>query len=557
MKGKGKSRLKLTDYVKGILSGDRILLSRTITLVESSLNSDQKLAGQIIEKILPETGESIRIGITGAPGVGKSTFIEAMGKYLTAQNKKVAVLAVDPSSQKTKGSILGDKTRMEELAKDPLAFIRPSSANQSLGGVTESTRDSILLCEAAGYEIIIVETVGVGQSETAVRDMTDFFLLLMLPGSGDELQGIKKGIMEMADGIAITKSDGENLKKAKLAQTDFQHALHLFLTPDSGLIPKVILTSSTEKKGIEEVWNTILSFKKKTIHNGFYSKQRSEQNLSWFHSQVSNLIRKKITGNKKMKTEISSAEENIQSFKTSPGMAAKKIVNKIKLLIILLLLCNGAMAQNLAPQARRTPAITDMFNGMPFARPDSKLVGDIYINPHWALTSIETKNSEKPLEWYWTRYDIYSDEMEIKTPAGIKVMKGGAIKQFTIQDSSTIDKKFISAANFKKEGVPLTGFVQVLTDGQRPLLKRYTIIVKRPDYNPALNAGSRDTEITKDIDDYYAVEGELIKIPNTKKFIASLGEHGDKVNAYMKANNLYLKDENDRVKIFEYYNSLF
>jgi LAO/AO transport system kinase len=338
MKVRKKRRLSIKDYTQGILTGNRVLLSRAITLIESSLPSDRKLANEITEALLLKTGKSIRIGITGVPGVGKSTFIEAFGKMLTAQNKKVAVLAVDPSSQKTKGSILGDKTRMDELAKDQMAFIRPSPTNQSLGGVAESTRETILLCEAAGYEIILVETVGVGQSETTVRSMTDFFLLLMLPGSGDELQGIKKGIMEMADGIAITKSDGDNLKKAKQAQSDFQQALHLFSTPESGVTPKVILVSSIEQKGIAETWNTIESFREKTIASGFFTHQRQEQEINWFHSQINTQIRHRITQQKKIKTKISSLEKKIRTFKISPGKAVGDLLKDIKLILILILL---------------------------------------------------------------------------------------------------------------------------------------------------------------------------------------------------------------------------
>ncbi|MGC4021554.1 MAG: methylmalonyl Co-A mutase-associated GTPase MeaB [Cyclobacteriaceae bacterium] len=221
-------KLSIKELTADLLNGSTVALARAITLCESSRSDDQKKASQLLTKVGLNAGNSIRIGITGSPGVGKSTFIEAFGKHLTSHGKKIAILAIDPSSTKTKGSILGDRTRMEELSKDKLAFIRPTATGNSLGGVADKTREAILLCEAAGYEIIIVETVGVGQSETAVRNMVDFFLLLQLPGGGDELQGIKKGIMEMADGIVITKADGENEKKAKLAQAEFQHALHLF-----------------------------------------------------------------------------------------------------------------------------------------------------------------------------------------------------------------------------------------------------------------------------------------------------------------------------------------
>jgi len=559
MKARKKPRLSVKDYTQGILDGNRVLLSRAITLVESSLSADRKLADEIIEKLLPKTGKSIRIGITGVPGVGKSTFIEAFGKMLTTQGKKVAVLAVDPSSQKTKGSILGDKTRMDELAKDPRAFIRPSPTNQSLGGVTESTRETILLCEAAAYDVILVETVGVGQSETTVRSMTDFFLLLMLPGSGDELQGIKKGIMEMADGIAITKSDGNNMMRAKQAQADFQHALHLFSKPESGITPKVLLTSSMERKGITEVWKTIEAFKEKTNISGFFSHQRQEQDVSWFHSKVNTQIKQKITQQKKVKIKIEALEKKIRSLKISPGRAVGELFKSIKVLIVIALLYSQpTFAQNLAPQARRMPNVSDLFNGMPFARPESEIVGEIYIDSNWSLTSVELIEVEKPLEWFLTRYNIQSDEMEIKSPTGIKVLKWSRIKQFQVKDSpsANVSRKFIKGSGFKKDGVPLDGFMELLVDGQHPLLKEYHLIVKNPDYNPALNSGSRDTQIIKGTNYFYSIKGDLQKIPGSKKFIASLGNQSGEVSNFIKTNNLSLKNEKDVIRIFRYYNSL-
>jgi LAO/AO transport system kinase len=329
MKAKPKARLKVVDYIKGITDGDRIVLSRAITLIESSLSSDRKLADAVIEKLLPYSGKSIRVGITGVPGVGKSTFIEALGKHLTSQNKKVAVLTVDPSSQKTKGSILGDKTRMEELSKDTLAYVRPTATGNSLGGVAYRTRESMLLCEAAGYEIILVETVGVGQSETEVKNMTDFFLLLMLPGAGDELQGIKKGIMEMADGMVVTKSDGDNLVRARQAQTDYQHALHLFSLPESGMTPKVILASSLEKKGIKETWKLIEDFKTKTLANGYFINHRQQQNINWFHHELDSLIKQKIINRSKTKKAIDAMEKKIRLSKISPSQAANVILKSI------------------------------------------------------------------------------------------------------------------------------------------------------------------------------------------------------------------------------------
>jgi len=255
-----KTRLKRREYnsnefLEGILSGDIALLSQAVTLVESSLPEHQIIAQEVIEKCLPYSGKSIRLGITGVPGAGKSTFIEALGMHLVRSGRKLAVLAIDPSSERSKGSILGDKTRMEELSVAKNAFIRPSPSAGSLGGVARKTRESIILCEAAGFDTIFVETVGVGQSETSVHSMVDFFLLLQLAGAGDELQGIKRGIMEMADGIAINKCDGSNVDKAKVAKSQYQNALHLFPPHDSGWSPEAITCSSIELNAIDEVWD--------------------------------------------------------------------------------------------------------------------------------------------------------------------------------------------------------------------------------------------------------------------------------------------------------------
>jgi LAO/AO transport system kinase len=313
----------ISQYRDEILASNRIILSQAITLTESNLPQDQSAAGELIEEILGHTGNSVRIGITGVPGVGKSTFIEAFGKHLTSFGKKVAILTIDPTSQKTKGSILGDKTRMEELSKDPLAFIRPSASGNTLGGVAHSTRESVLLCEAAGFEIIIIETVGVGQSEVAVRSMVDFFLLLMLPGAGDELQGIKKGIMEMADGIVITKADGNNTSKAKQAKNDYTNALHLFQPPASGIFPKVLTTSALETKGISETWKMIEDFVQETTGNGFFEHQRSQQKIEWFYSSLDAMIRSKVMS--QLKEDIHSLEENIIADKISPLAAARKL----------------------------------------------------------------------------------------------------------------------------------------------------------------------------------------------------------------------------------------
>lgn len=317
----------MSEFIKEIPKGNNVVLAQAITLAESLRTEDQILANQLIEELLPLTGKSIRIGITGVPGVGKSTFIETFGKLLTTHSKKIAVLAVDPSSAKTKGSILGDKTRMEELSKDPLAFIRPTATGATLGGVTDRTREAILLCEAAGYEVIIIETVGVGQSETAVRNMVDFFLLLMLAGAGDELQGIKKGIMEMADGVVITKADGENLKKANQAQADFQHALHLFSDSVSGWKPKVITSSALEKRGINETWKLIQDYLTLTKGNGFFEKNRDQQNLVWFQESIQLLLRQQLSKSKELKLKIQTLESDILGKKILPSRAANQIID--------------------------------------------------------------------------------------------------------------------------------------------------------------------------------------------------------------------------------------
>ncbi|MEE4177703.1 MAG: methylmalonyl Co-A mutase-associated GTPase MeaB [Bacteroides sp.] len=276
-KARKPRKIAIDDYVQGILGGDRVLLSKAITLIESSLPRDFELAQQIIEKCIPYSGNSLRIGITGVPGVGKSTFIEAFGTFLTAQGNKIAVLAVDPSSEISKGSILGDKTRMEQLAVDENAFVRPSPSAGSLGGVARKTREIIILCEAAGFNIVLIETVGVGQSETTVHSMVDFFLLLMLAGAGDELQGIKRGIIEMCDGMAINKADGDNLNKARSAKVQYENALHLFPPPQTGWTPRVELCSAFYKTGIDKIWEMILEHDALLKSNGSFTRKRAHQ----------------------------------------------------------------------------------------------------------------------------------------------------------------------------------------------------------------------------------------------------------------------------------------
>lgn len=310
------SPTNISEYTKGILEKDIAVLSRAITLAESSKEEHQQTAKQIIESILPHTGNSVRIGITGVPGVGKSTFIEAFGQLLLQKGHSVAVLAVDPSSTLSKGSILGDKTRMEKLSVQKNVFIRPSPSGGSLGGVTLKTRESILLCEAAGFDYILIETVGVGQSETEVHRLTDFFLLLMLAGAGDELQGIKRGIMEMADGIIITKADGSNIDKAKTARAEYANAIHLFPPTESGWIPEVKISSAIENTGIEDAYDMIEKFVRHTKANNCFNKKRAQQDLSWFESLVQEKIRASYFSDKDFVDRYNRAREAIETGKT-------------------------------------------------------------------------------------------------------------------------------------------------------------------------------------------------------------------------------------------------
>jgi LAO/AO transport system kinase len=321
-----KKRLSIPEYTHGITTGNRMILSRAITLIESNLPEDKDLAQELLESILPHTGKSIRIGITGVPGVGKSTFIETFGKYLTSQNKKIAVLAIDPSSQLTKGSILGDKTRMEELAHEPLAYIRPSPTGASLGGVTHKTRETMLLCEAAGFEVIIIETVGVGQSETYVHGMVDFFLLLMLAGAGDELQGIKKGIMEMADLIAITKADSGNEHQANLAKNEYESALHTFPPNGTGWFPQVITCSATEKVGISEIWEMVEKHQEMLRNNGKFVENRQSQNLVWMHDFIKQSLEQNFYTNHNVSSTIKDIQKAVSEGKKLPIQAGLELL---------------------------------------------------------------------------------------------------------------------------------------------------------------------------------------------------------------------------------------
>lgn len=317
----------VSEYLDGILNRNVSILSQAITLIESSLPHHHEIGQQVIEKCLPYTGNSIRIGITGVPGVGKSTFIEALGGTITSTGGRLAVLAIDPSSQRSKGSILGDKTRMETLCADPNAFIRPSPSAGSLGGVARKTRETIILCEAAGFDTIFIETVGVGQSETAVHSMVDFFLLLMLAGAGDELQGIKRGIMEMADLIAITKADGENIQKANSAKVQYESALHLFPPAESGWAPRVRTCSSLTKDGINEVWNQINDYVTFTKSNGYFNDRRLSQSKYWMYQTIEEAIRGQFYTNPVVVENLPKLEKLVLDGKLSSFSAAKKIID--------------------------------------------------------------------------------------------------------------------------------------------------------------------------------------------------------------------------------------
>ncbi|MBZ9628089.1 methylmalonyl Co-A mutase-associated GTPase MeaB [Psychroflexus sp. CAK1W] len=316
--------------IEGILNGNKTNLSQAITLIESRSKRHAEDIKTIISSCLPHSNKSLRIGITGVPGVGKSTFIEQLGLLLAGKGHKVAVLAVDPSSSVTRGSILGDKTRMEKLVQHPNAFIRPTASGESLGGVARKTRESILLCEAAGFDIMLIETVGVGQSETAVHSMTDFFLLLKLAGAGDELQGIKRGIIEMADAIVINKADGENIKAAKKAKVEFNRALHMYPSKANGWEPKVKLASALKNEGIENVWNMLSDYFSKAKGNGFFEEKRASQNKFWLTQSIEDSLKKEFYQNEIIKAEFPKILQKIQGQDLSPFEAAEYLLNKAK-----------------------------------------------------------------------------------------------------------------------------------------------------------------------------------------------------------------------------------
>lgn len=321
-----RADLSLSEYVDGVVSGDRAKLARAITLIESRNAEHQKLAQEMLLALLPRTGKSLRIGISGLPGAGKSTFIDAFGTMLTAQGHKVAVLAVDPTSSRTGGSILGDKTRMARLSTDANAFIRPSPTGGTLGGVSRATREAILVCEAGGFDIILVETVGVGQSEITVSEMVDFFLVLMIAGGGDELQGIKKGVLEIADMIAITKADGDNVTRAKLSATDYQHALRIITPMDPVWTPPVVTVSSLENKGLDTLWEKVDLHRRTMVGNGAFEAKRRAQQIRWMWAMIDDRLKSRLRGDEGLKALTQDMENGIAAGKVTPALAADKIL---------------------------------------------------------------------------------------------------------------------------------------------------------------------------------------------------------------------------------------
>lgn len=324
-----KKRRQMTtdEYVAGILDGNITILAQAITLIESNNPVHYAQAQEIIERCLPHSGKSVRIGITGVPGAGKSSFIEAVGNMVTSYKHKLAVLAIDPSSERSGGSILGDKTRMESICHNPDIFIRPSPSAGSLGGVARKTRETIVLCEAAGFDVIFIETVGVGQSETAVHSMVDMFMMLQISGAGDELQGIKRGIMEMADMMVITKADGENVKKAELAKAQYQGALKLFPLPDSEWRPKVYTCSSLEGTGLEEVWQGVEQYLQHIELNGYFTSNRNRQNKYWMYETINETLKSSFYNNPEIESRMEEVERRVLDAKLSSFIAAKELLD--------------------------------------------------------------------------------------------------------------------------------------------------------------------------------------------------------------------------------------
>lgn len=321
--------MSASELGKSILGGDRRALAQAITLAESTRNDHRREAEALLAELMPKTGKSVRIGMSGAPGVGKSTFIEALGMHLTGLGHKVAVLAVDPSSARSGGSILGDKTRMEELSRDPKAFIRPSPAGKTLGGVARRTREALLLVEAAGFDVVIVETVGVGQSETAVADMVDMFVLLQSPGGGDDLQGIKRGIMELADLIVVNKADGALEKPAKIAQSDFSAALHLMRPKSLNWSPEVLLASALNKIGIGEIWDAICTFERQMVESGELEQNRARQAKAWMWKEIEEGLVDALAEDPRVSAELVKLEAEVGAGRITPTKAARDLLSKV------------------------------------------------------------------------------------------------------------------------------------------------------------------------------------------------------------------------------------
>jgi LAO/AO transport system kinase len=329
--GPRRAKLSVDDYAKGVLAGDRTILGRAITLIESNAPAHQQHAQELLARLLPYTGKSKRIGITGIPGAGKSTFIEAFGCHLTAAGHKIAVLAIDPSSSLTGGSILGDKVRMEKLSQQAGAFIRPSPSGGSLGGVARKTREAILVCEAAGFDVVLVETVGVGQNEVTVRSMVDFFLVLMIAGAGDEVQGIKKGVIELADALVINKADGDNLPRCTATQAEMKRVLHYLHPPTPGWETPALLASSLSKAGIPDVWDTTEAFFENTRTSGVLTERRQEQAVQWMHALILESLRSRFYASADVKAKLPGAERAVASGEKPALAAAVELLGIAKL----------------------------------------------------------------------------------------------------------------------------------------------------------------------------------------------------------------------------------